>query len=444
MPDIAGPASDRLTEKQVVRVWQQQLLDRTGLATEDGIPLEIIYPGRPNDDRGADFRDAVLSTDRIRLQGDVEIHVKSSDWHRHGHDRDAAYNRVILHVVMRHNRPGNTILENGREVPVLALEKHLHAVSPGPPCRKSDPVAVISFLDTAGDTRFRAKTNKFRNRLRQTDAAQVLYEGIMEALGYAKNKAPFLELARRVPLQVIESITKTPIRTQEVISHLQSSLLGTAEEISGWNAYKIRPCNGPAHRLIAMSRLLARYRKHGIMEELTGKVMLAKNRRGKKSILENAFTVSTGSRNGNPVNLLGRERAADIVVNVLLPFCIAFGRKTKLPELSRQARELYRGYPGQTPNSIVNHMTGQFGLSRKEVKTARRQQGLLHVYKELCVQGRCGECRLSQLKAGIGVQVQSVSFAGLETVVAAGRDHSRIIGTQPNRRNRYRDGRVGQ
>ncbi len=443
--DIAGPADGWLTEKQVVQVWQYQLLDKTGLTTEDGIPLEIIYPGRPNDDRGADFRDAVLSANRNLRHGDVEIHVRSSDWHSHGHDRDATYNRVILHVVMRHNRSGNTVLENGLQVPVLALEKYLHPASPGSPCGKSDPAKVILFLDKAGDTRFRAKADKFSDRLRQTDAAQVLYEGIMEALGYAKNKAPFLELARRVPVDAMESITKSPLRDQEAAARIQSLLLSAAGEISGWNTYKIRPCNSPTRRIMAMSRLLARYRKQGILEELTGKVMLVQNRRDNKGFktLENAFIVSTGSRNGNSFTLLGPERAADIIVNVLLPFCLAFGRKAKLPGLTRQARKLYRDYPGQTPNSIVNHMTRQLGLSRKDVNTARRQQGLLQIYKENCIQGRCGECPSSQLKAGVNIQVQTVSFAGRKAVVTASRNHGRIIGTQSDGRNRNGDGRVG-
>jgi hypothetical protein len=436
--------TEKITEKQVVRVWQYQLLDRTGLATEDGLPLEILYPGRPNDDRGADFRDAVVATNRIRQQGDVEIHVKSSDWHRHGHDRDAFYNRVILHVVMRHDRRGNTVLENGGQVPVLALEKYLHSASPGPPCGKAGPAAIVSFLDDAGDERFHAKANKFRVQLDQTDAAQVLYEGIMEALGYAKNKVPFLELARRLPLEVIESTAKSEIRNQEAVIHLQSLLLDTAVEISGWNTFKIRPCNGPSHRIIAMSRLLARYRKQGILEALTGKTMQVQNHRDKKAFntLENAFIVATGSRNGNPFTWLGRERAADIIVNVLLPFCEAFGRKAKLAGLTRQARELYRAYPGQTPNSIVNHMTGQLGLVRKHVNTARRQQGLLHVYKENCIQGRCRECSLTQLEAGVGIKVQAVSFAGHKTIVAASRHHSGVVGAQPDRRNGYGDGRV--
>ncbi len=101
----------RLRESQIVQIWQRQLFDRTGLVTEDGRPLEIIYPGRINDDRGADFRDAVITTNRELTKGDIEIHVRSSYWQEHGHDNDAAYNRVILHVVMWHDTKQATILQ---------------------------------------------------------------------------------------------------------------------------------------------------------------------------------------------------------------------------------------------------------------------------------------------------------------------------------------------
>ncbi len=92
--------SNNLPESQIIKVWQHQLLDRTGLVTEGGEPIEIIYPGRVNDDRGADFRDAVIVTGRGLIKGDIEVHVRSSGWRVHQHHRDPVYNRVILHVVM--------------------------------------------------------------------------------------------------------------------------------------------------------------------------------------------------------------------------------------------------------------------------------------------------------------------------------------------------------
>lgn len=91
---------NKLTEKEVVQLWRRLLLNQTELFTESGEPLRIIYPGRVNDDRGADFRDAIIATNHGLLKGDIEVHVNASGWQAHRHHRDPHYNRVILHVVM--------------------------------------------------------------------------------------------------------------------------------------------------------------------------------------------------------------------------------------------------------------------------------------------------------------------------------------------------------
>lgn len=90
----------RVGESQVVKLWQHQLLGGVSMVTEEGEPIRIVYPGRLNDGRGADFRDVVIATDRGLMKGEVEVHVKSSSWRAHRHHQDPAYNQVILHVVM--------------------------------------------------------------------------------------------------------------------------------------------------------------------------------------------------------------------------------------------------------------------------------------------------------------------------------------------------------
>lgn len=419
--------SGKVSEGQIVRVWQRQLLDKAGLATEDGQPLKVIYPGRLNDDRGADFRDAVIATNRSLLKGDIEVHVRSSDWHSHGHDSNAYYNNVILHVVMWHNSHRATELQNGREVPVLALEKYVTPVAQypdsyppsaqGPPCVQAAPEAIAGYLDEAGEVRFLAKAAKFRNRLDQSDASQALFEGIMEALGYAKNKPPFLELAGRLPLKALESVTQSHFSDEDCLACLQTMLLAAAGLQTGlrfsnsmspqsWNTFKVRPQNSPVRRLLAMSHLLVRYREGGLLDELTGKLTSVEGRQ-QYDVLEKAFIVVLPSRRvgRRSVTLLGRERAAVIVINVLLPFSYAWGQFTGRPALMQKSLDLYRHYPRRIVNSIEKHMTYQLGLSCKLVNSAQRQQGLLHIYKGLCIQGRCGECALSQLQSGHHVHV---------------------------------------
>ena len=113
------------SESVIVKIWQHQLMDRIGLVTEDGEPIKIIYPGRINDDQGADFLDAVIDTSQGLIRGDIEVHVKSSNWWAHRHHQDPVYNRVILHVVFWRDNEAATNLQNGEKVSIVALHKYI-------------------------------------------------------------------------------------------------------------------------------------------------------------------------------------------------------------------------------------------------------------------------------------------------------------------------------
>ncbi len=459
--------SSNPSESQIIRVWQHQLLDRTGLVTEDGEPIEIIYPGRINDDQGADFRDAVIATRRGLIKGDIELHVKSSGWQEHQHDRDVVYNRVILHVVMWHNTNRGTKLQNGGEVPILALQKYVKipvsqwsnlecsATTVNMPClevaQHLNTDIMAGFLDSAGEERFLVKATRFQRDLAKMGAGQSLYQGMMGALGYSRNKLPMLELARRLPLPILEQVTQGEMCDEEHLARQQALLLGTAgllpiqrqdrhqgnrlgdkwidklerlwtsshhtEAMSpnAWHLFKVRPNNSPICRLVAMSYLILRYRGKGILEGLVSLVKEVPASRGYHR-LEKGLVVTTsdywvshfdfvsGSRTKSPT-LLGRGRAADIIVNVLLPFTLAWSQFTSQPELGRKAFDLYHHYPRLAVNSVERHMAEQLGLSKGWVNSAQRQQGLIHIYNTLCIQGRCSDCSLSQFEAGNHVQI---------------------------------------
>jgi len=173
-----------------------------------------------------------------------------------------------------------------------------------------------------------------------------------------------------------------------------------------WRFFKVRPGNLPVRRIAAMSHLLLRYRGEGIMAGLIGGPGEAAIDTGCHE-MERALLVTAGSHKGlygdsGQVDgsifpaLLGRGRAADIVVNVLLPFAVALGQAGSHPELAEQALEIYRNYPVLTENTLERHMRKQLGINRYLVNSARRQQGLLHIYKTLCSQGKCRECPIGR------------------------------------------------
>ena len=430
---------NNLPERVVVEIWQQ-LMDRAGLTTAGGEPIRIIYPGRKNDGRGADFRDAVIDTSQGIIKGDIEVHVKSSDWQAHRHHQDPAYNRVILHVVMWHNRQAATKLHNGKTAPILALDKYLespsnHGVglvhspaSSGMPClRTAKGLAshtLAEFLDSAGERRFSAKAAQFQAELSQTEASQCLYQGIMGALGYVKNKPPMLKLARRLPLQILQSMAQGEVSDGERLARLQALLLGTAgllpsqrydrhresqddewaDKLEGlwassngtkvlseddWHLFKVRPNNFPLRRIAAMSYLILRYRERGLVEQVVDMIKEAPVSGGylrlEKGLGVTAhgywashFDFGLNCRTNNPT-LLGRWRAADIAVNVLLPFALAWGKLDSQPEVKEKTFELYRGYPRLAANTVERHMIKQLGLNNSLVNSAQRQQGLIHI-----------------------------------------------------------------
>jgi hypothetical protein len=433
------------TEQQAALMWQQAVGVR--LTSTGDEPLEVIYPGRINGDSGPDFRDAVIGN-RLRLtRGDVEVHVRSSDWYGHEHHTDAAYDNVILHVAMWHDCDSATLLRSGKPVPLLclaeALQHQAYLLPYTLPCFRildhMDRKTVEKILNTAGEERFREKAMHFQAEILSPAlkvlsvgeaAGQVLYRGIMRALGYAKNTKPFEDLADRMPLNLIES--------KEGLATKQAMLLGTAgllpsqrwrsesvgaEEIqvleqiwqsargemnsmseSDWNFSHIYPNNSPVRRIIALSYLLDHYRKErllpGMMKLVKG-VHLPVGQR----LLEDGLTVAGDGywrdhfdfhvRSKTTMSaLLGNSKAREIIVNVVLPFAFTWGKLAHDASLAVNAPELYLSYPKLAENFVTRHMAKQLCLNDRFNLTACHQQGLIHIFRNYCREGRCTECPL--------------------------------------------------
>jgi len=427
----------KFSEKQVHLIWQQ-VVGKELLSAEDEL-VSIIYPGRSNDDNGPDFRDAVIGNKFHLTKGDVEVHVKSSDWYSHGHHADTAYNNVILHVVMWHDCDSATSLQSGKTVPVLCLAKALrHQAYLLPhqlPCFQIldhvDRQTLKKLLNNAGEERFRQKARHFQAELKQEEVGQVLFRGIMRALGYTKNTKPFEDLADKMPLNSIES--------RKGLALKQALLLGTAgllpsqrwqgklakekeaqglEQIwqsagkriktmkeSDWNFSHIYPNNSPVRRIVAQSYLLESYCEGKLLTGILQLVKEAPLPRG-HCVLEKGLTVAGDGywRDHFDFNvrsktktsaLLGNSKAGEITVNVILPFAFSWGKMFNEPELMKKAMELYNSYPKLSENEITRHMEKQLCLEEPSYFTACHQQGLIHVFRNYCREGRCIDCSLA-------------------------------------------------
>ncbi len=433
-----------LPERRIAAFWEKHAAELSGLETEEDGPVCIMFPGRLNDDHGADFRDAILGTRHGLTIGDIEIHTASGGWWEHRHHRDPAYNRVILHVVGRHDSGRTAELQNGRTVPTLTIGRYLEPVEKSQhhsldttgllPCRrngKPDLSVIGSILDTAGETRFRFKTDTFRRELAAEDPAQVMYRAFMGALGYRRNREPMRRLAGAIPWQHLAAAGEG-LPDDKRLAQWQGLLLGCAGLLPSqrrlrtggsrddrvdmleqawrthggapalsepdWHFSRVRPGNYPVRRIAAMSYLMLKSGRDGGFSGLVNSLGGSTPRETMRSLTVPApgywgqyLDFGQGAIKPAPA-LCGPGRAADIVLNVLLPFhaaCLEGLNAEAAPVL-----KLYRTFPALEDNAILREMRGRLGLSTPLVTTAARQQGLLHIHHTWCAAGRCDECPL--------------------------------------------------
>ena len=384
-------------EEAVVRLWQNADRLASGLVTQDGRRLKVLYPGRRSSAAGPDFRDCVLSTDAGDIVvGDVEVHVSAGGWSAHGHHVDSNYNGVVLHVVLAPNGRTTTTLESRAEAPVAAIDDSTQNDDSEAAPRQQAEVhvstsAIHKRLDRAGDERFRSKADGYVMELEAGDAEQVLYAGIMEALGYSANRRPFAALAQRVSMARLHDLRDEPGETRLLgiramlisASGLISSLapedverfrgvlkgLPPVEGIAEpWKTFRVRPSNHPLRRIEGAAVLIEHVLDEGFVSTFAKTV----RQRIHRPVI-NRLTVPP---------FIGESRAREIAVNVVLPFMYAWSGVARDRDLRAAGIEVYRRMPGLADNEITREMKRLFP-SDVDTRGARRQQGLIHLYKHM-------------------------------------------------------------
>lgn len=204
-------------ERLMQYVWQHRLALRPGMTTVDGRRLTVLDPGTLNTNSGPDFFNAKIRIADHTWVGDVEIHVRASDWHRHGHDGDPAYDSVVLHVVDCDDTPISR--SNGETIPQFAMkcEPEFHRrftdltgraeselpCSPGIP--QMPAPHLRSWLDALAFERVQEKAARISNILERSsgDWETACYVTVARSLGFGANGDPFQRLAMSVPLRVV-------------------------------------------------------------------------------------------------------------------------------------------------------------------------------------------------------------------------------------------------
>ncbi len=207
----AVQATACLSEADLALIWSGCRFPPEALRTPDGRLVGVRYPGRHNAGPGPDFRDAVILLDGEERRGDIELHVRASNFRGHGHDRDPAYERLALHVVYLADDGPETGLHGGGRAPVAAfapwltqraaeLKRWLAAPALWEePCRSAQrrlgAADVEAALLAAGGRRFAAKVARLAEAAAALGEEAALWQALFDALGVGGDRAGFNRLA---------------------------------------------------------------------------------------------------------------------------------------------------------------------------------------------------------------------------------------------------------
>lgn len=228
-----------MTENYLHYLWKYKRFTSNQFQTAENKIVEVLHFGSYNENEsGPDFFNGKIKIDGLVLAGNIELHVKSSDWNFHGHDIDNAYSNVILHVVYEYDQP---ILINGYEIPTIELKdlidqhhfrwfNQLKMSTTKIACEKMihdvDSIYFEQMVERAVHQRLHRKIKDINLELTQGEA---LYRLLAKAFGSKVNSASFEELARQLPYDRYIRLNKVE---KQVYVQLSSGLLEIDTKIS--------------------------------------------------------------------------------------------------------------------------------------------------------------------------------------------------------------------
>ena len=383
------------SEADLSRLWQDQTFPPEALTTAEGERLRVVYRGRRTGGPGPDFRDALIAAPVGLLRGEVELHVRSSDFRRHGHDRDTSYAGVILHLVFRDDDRCTPPLPGGGQAPVVALEgwvegraREIQRWLERPahwrePCfsaiTRMGGGAVAATFDRLGDMRFRARIAYFARRPAAEPPDEALWRALIGALGFGGGPATYHSVAMGVSWAGLRrAMLAVPVSARAATAY--ELLMAAAGPLPARREHALRPANRPENRLQGASVLAARFAGGGPLASLAG--ALDSQPTSQSRALSAAITMLSVPRH------IGRSRAVELLGNAVLPCLAALDPDGR----SRRAEALYAHLSLPARYGAVRHLHEATTAVRADF---RRQQGMLYLLKRYCTQGGCGRCPLS-------------------------------------------------
>ena len=407
-------------------IWQHKLWLQSEMKTVDGRRVEVIDPGLHNNDAGPDFFNAKLCIGGRTWCGNVEIHVKASDWYRHGHQNDMAYDSVILHVVgsddMRVKR------SDGHEIAQLVMNcapdfsvRYDEMVNSDrlPPCAGEiaalPRLYVTDWLANLAYERLYQKVERIQQALVRLDGNwnETLYVTLARALGFGINSDAMERLAYSTPLHCL-------LKHRDSSETVEGALFGQAGFLDNpgdnsyyvgrmqqeyafmcakfglkrplalpWRMARMRPNNFPHRRIATLAAMVCR--GFAIASEIFRVDSADDARRLFEFDLTGYWSrrYNFSSENAPSVRALSRESVSTLIINVVAPMLYAYGLAYDDSEMRDRAVTILQSLKAES-NSIVKMFT-DIGI---DCPDAFSSQALIQLRRNYCEPRKCLFCRI--------------------------------------------------
>jgi hypothetical protein len=423
-------------------IWKYQLYNTSGLRTTSGEELRILKAGEHNTNAGPDFFNARIKCNDLVLAGNIEVHLNSSDWKKHEHQRDKAYQNVILHIVYHDDAPVISTakeriltLELRNRIPRIVIERYedLQQLQAFIPCQQHWPSVDKFTRDTWMHRllieRLEQKCDALQTLLDESagDWEYAFYIALARNFGFKINAVPFELVARAIPPGVIAKNRPSRAKLEALLfgvaGYLQDHRIRNkyykdlrAEfqyqkekynlqiiDISLWKMLRLRPANFPQLRLAQFAALLHKganipgniIEKKDISEiKLMFQAEIAQfwdshysfrnagaDKQGHAKAASRAVSASQKH--------LGDDAIENIMINTIAPFLFLYGRNRFRQDLQDFALELFEAVSPEK-----NKVISGFEALGTEIKSAAETQALLQLKKHYCDARRCLECAI--------------------------------------------------
>jgi len=431
-------AADTPPERLLQAIWQHQRLQRAQLRTLDGQVVRVLHPGFGNVEGGPDFRAAVIQFgDAPPASGDVEVDLRPSGWRAHGHDKNPAFNQVILHVVWEGERsagPPTLALQRVLDAPLADLSRQLDHTSVrtlpenllgqcSAALRDLPDVALTELLRQAAHVRLGNKAAQFRARAQHVGWEQSLWEGLFRALGFKHNVSAMQQLAEQrerwwragdstLTLQarllglsglLPAELSRKSAGADHYLRRVWDAWWRERDEFADctlprnlWRLHGLRPANHPQRRLaLAAHWLHDATLVEGVERWCAGPCSDRELLASLTKILQvrhddywSWHWTFRSARLPKAQPLLGEKRVTDLAVNVVLPWLWSRARQGGNEQLTAVIEHRFEVWPAAEDNAVLRlarqRLLGRTTFRASTLRTAATQQGLLQIVRDFC------------------------------------------------------------